>query len=421
MPRTPTLLLILTLCASARAADHAPVPEFDRIVIDDDLPGAYQVEVADVNGDKKPDIVALGGSTVAWYENPTWKKRIITDKATTPGVISTATRDLDGDGRAEVAIGYDFEMNQPKRGELLIATQGETLDDPWITRHLGHFGSIHRLRWGDFDNDGLTDLILAPIFGESAKPPTYDQEPATLLCLRTTEPIKKARDWKWDRMPLMKRPVIHAIEVLEPIDREPITDGLPAPKTQVLSASNLGVASVLRDPKMAIGDEAPLISATMFPGAEGPPPARGSSEIHLGRFRTPEGASDHFYATIEPWHGTQVVIWQALHVPGDDISHYGKKVRTVLDDTLDGGHALWVADVDHDGDDEIFAGHRGKDHRVSIYNFDGKSWTRTVLDRDIAAQDFRGGDLDGDGTPDVVGVGGSTHNVVWYRPKKPEN
>ena len=44
-----------------------------------------------------------------------------------------------------------------------------------------------------------------------------------------------------------------------------------------------------------------------------------------------------------------------------------------------------------------------------------QTWTKTVIDRDIAAQDLRGGDLDGDGTPDVVAVGGSTHNVVWYR------
>ncbi len=99
----------------------------------------------------------------------------------------------------------------------------------------------------------------------------------------------------------------------------------------------------------------------------------------------------------------------------------GSKVRTVLDDTLDTGHALWTADVDGDGDDEIFAGHRGKDHRVSIYNYNGKTWDRTVLDRDIAAQDLRGADLDADGTPDVVSVGGSTHNVIWYRPKKPQN
>ncbi len=91
--------------------------------------------------------------------------------------------------------------------------------------------------------------------------------------------------------------------------------------------------------------------------------------------------------------------------------------RTVIDDTLADGHALWVADVDGDGDQEIFAGHRGKDHRVSMYDFDrsNQKWKKTVIDRDIAAQDLRGGDLDGDGTPDIVAVGGSTHNVVWYR------
>jgi hypothetical protein len=92
--------------------------------------------------------------------------------------------------------------------------------------------------------------------------------------------------------------------------------------------------------------------------------------------------------------------------------------RTIIDDTLSDGHALWVADVDGDGDDEVFAGHRGKDHRVSMYDFDGKTWVKTVLDRDIAAQDLRGGDIDGDGRPDVVAIGGATHNIVWYRPKK---
>jgi hypothetical protein len=80
-----------------------------------------------------------------------------------------------------------------------------------------------------------------------------------------------------------------------------------------------------------------------------------------------------------------------------------------------------VADVDGDGDDEIFAGHRGKDHRISMYDLDRatQKWTRTVLDHDIAAQDLRGGDLDGDGTPDVVAVGGATHNVVWYKFHRP--
>ena len=47
-----------------------------------------------------------------------------------------------------------------------------------------------------------------------------------------------------------------------------------------------------------------------------------------------------------------------------------------------------------------------------------QTWKKTVIDREIAAQDLRGGDLDADGIPDVVAVGGSTHNVVWYHFKR---
>ena len=119
---------------------------------------------------------------------------------------------------------------------------------------------------------------------------------------------------------------------------------------------------------------------------------------------------------IEPWHGNRSPFTWSIETRD---AFEQSSPRTVLDDTLADGHALWVADVDGDGDDEVFAGHRGKDHRVSMYDFDRakNEWKRTVIDRDIAAQDLRGGDLDGDGTPDVVAVGGTTHNVVWYRPK----
>ena len=121
-------LLFFTACCLLPAAYSQ---EFDRIVIDANFPGAYQVEVADVNGDKKPDVIAVGGSTCAWYENPTWKKRIVTGPKQTPGIISSATADLDGDGKAEIAIAYEFGMNPPTKGKLLLAVQGKGLDDPW--------------------------------------------------------------------------------------------------------------------------------------------------------------------------------------------------------------------------------------------------------------------------------------------------
>jgi hypothetical protein len=145
---------------------------------------------------------------------------------------------------------------------------------------------------------------------------------------------------------------------------------------------------------------------------------RGASEVHAGRMAD----GQCLLATIEPWHGTRVAVYLAAIQKRDDGSQSLGPFsgRTVLDDTLVDGHALWVADVDLDGDDEVFAGHRGKDHRVSMYDFDRtrNQWQKTVLDREVAAQDLRGGDLDGDGAPDIVAVGGSTHNVVAYRTKK---
>ena len=136
-------------------------------------------------------------------------------------------------------------------------------------------------------------------------------------------------------------------------------------------------------------------------------PSEVAGEVHLG-----QANGSRFIATVEPWHGAEASVY-VENAPGS--LKFGPRI--VIDDTLAEGHALWVADVDGDGDQEIFAGHRGKDHRVSMYDFDRshQKWTKSVIDREIAAQDLRGGDLNGDSTPDVVAVGGSTHNVVWYK------
>jgi hypothetical protein len=369
--------------------------EFDRIVIDANFPGAYQVEVADVNGDRKPDIVAVGGSTCAWYENPTWKKRIVTGLRETPGIISSATADIDGDGRAEIAIAYEFGMNSPTKGKLALAMQGPGLNDPWKTKLLHDIGSIHRLRWGDTNGTRGRDLIIAPLFGPEARPPDYQQAPATIL--RVSMAIR-ILDNELTFQALASRLVLHAIEVID-VNGDGLAD--------ILTADNEGVQLIYHKASHGTQGQQDWKAIPLITGYPGAAPKRGCSEIHLGH-----ADGKRFLATVEPWHGTEVVV----NTESEPASlKFGS--RTVIDGTLADGHALWVADVDGDGDDEIFAGHRGNDHRVSLYDFDRNKeiWTKTVIDRDIAAQDLRGGDLNGDGTPDVVAVGGATHNVVWYR------
>ena len=395
-----TLSLMLISLSFGLIPVRADDLKFERIVVDADFPGGYQVEVADVNGDKRPDIVALGGGICAWYENPSWKKRIITNATQTPGVISSATIDLDGDGKAEVAIAYDFEMNEPKRGNLLLAEQGATVDDPWRLTPIGHrpgqgWGSIHRLRWGNFLAKDKPSLIVAPIFGEEAKPPLFTERGKIRIVLTHVSQGKKSFDAR-SHIDEDALPVLHAIEVKD-IDG----DGYAS----ILTASNLGVHLVRVVGGSEVGCQ--FRFTPLIPGASGDAPKRGSSEVHLGALAD----GTRLLATLEPWHGNEVVVYTS---DAPKSLKFGN--RTVIDDTLADGHALWVADVDKDGNDEIFAGHRGKDHRVSVYKYDGKTWIKTVVDREIAAQDLRGGDLDGDGAPDVVAIGGATHNVVWYRP-----
>lgn len=380
-------LLLSAWCLSKSALAQ------ERTVIDANFPGAYQVEVHDVNGDNRPDVIAVGGSTCAWYENPTWKKRIVATGKQTPGIISSASADLDGDGKAEIAIAYEFNMNKPSTGKLLLGRQGAGPDDPWKLEPIADVPSIHRLRWRDLGGDGRLDLIVAPIFGRDARPPDFTVPARLQVFSNRQDPEHRT----WKATVLGTRPVIHAIEVID-------ADG--DGDLDVLTASNEGV-DLFRPSEGARNPQ------SLSPGASGQAPKRGSSEVHLGHLSD----GRRFLATIEPWHGSEVVVaFERPATPGsNDATVFGP--RLVIDNTLADGHALWVADIDGDRNDEIFAGHRGKNHRVSMYKLDraGKSWTPTILDREVAAQDLRGADVDGDGTPDVVAVGGSTHNVVLYR------
>lgn len=66
----PLVLLVLPLLAAA------PPVAFVEHTIATDLRGGYQVVVADLNHDGKPDVIALasGMSELVWYENPGWQR-----------------------------------------------------------------------------------------------------------------------------------------------------------------------------------------------------------------------------------------------------------------------------------------------------------------------------------------------------------
>jgi len=419
--------ILLSLCVCACSA--AQVPKFRRVVLDDNFTAGYQVAVADVDGDGRPDVVALGetpAGQIAWYKNPSWKRYPISVDATRED-IDFALHDIDGDGELEIAVASDFRLHQSTYGGTISwLKRGKSLDQPWIVHRIDAEPTAHRVRWADVDADGRKELICVPILGRGAKAPEYDQKPARLLLYRipSTNPFDL---WPKEVIDEMLH-VTHGVAVCD-FDG----DG----RDEILTASFEGVH--LFD-LVGSGENIRWTKTHLCSGNQEREVPRGSSEVSLGKLR----GGRRFIATIDPWHGNEVALYfppapepsAASNPPAGSKTALGLWERHVLDDTLSQGHALCCADFDGDGSDEIIAGFRGRGGGIYIYcsaDESGTRWEKSVLDEGgIAAQgffvfDFNPSDFSakGDGFPDFVATGGATHNVHLYlnmgRGQKKEN
>ena len=138
---------------------------------------------------------------------------------------------------------------------------------------------------------------------------------------------------------------------------------------------------------------------------------RGASEVRVGRL--PNAA--RMLASIEPFHGNQVVVYTAGVREGELWR------RQVVDDSLKGGHAVACGDLIGIGSDQVVVGWRLPDAngrvgiRLYIPNDTGTSWTRvTVDDNQMACEDLRLADFDDDGRLDIVAAGRATKNLRVY-------
>jgi hypothetical protein len=377
---TAAVLAVTARFAPLTAQAPAGSVQFVAHEIGTGLRGGYQVVVADMNKDGKPDIIALasGVPELVWFENPGWQRHVIA--ADRKQMINTSAYDLDGDGIPELALAEGFTTSpKTSTGVLSILMHNGDPAQPWTVKEIDRIPTAHRLRWVDADGSGKKVLMLAPLIGPEAVAPDY-KSPVTIDYYR-------APDFKRETVTDTFTGLIHGIE--------PMT--WPGVKGQaVMSAGFMGIYLH----KFANGKWTPT---ELIKGDPDPWPKSGASDIALGHL-----GKQRFIATIEPWHGNEIVVYR---------ENGSSWPRQMIDDTIADGHAIIVSDFDGDGRDEIIVGQRGGTHSLIMYSSspDGATWTRRVLDEGgMAGAGCAASDLNGDKRMDIVCIGTATANVKWY-------
>ena len=110
--------LILSWLGSLSVSAQIPTPQFKIQVVDNQIAIGYGLAIGDVDGDKKPDILLADQKDIVWYKNDgssgPWKRYVMATNLTSKDNVCIAARDIDGDGRVEVAVGAMWNPAETK-------------------------------------------------------------------------------------------------------------------------------------------------------------------------------------------------------------------------------------------------------------------------------------------------------------------
>ncbi|MBG85328.1 MAG: hypothetical protein CMO80_00295 [Verrucomicrobiales bacterium] len=361
----------------------APQFKWERVDVGE-IEIGYGVQIADVNGDGKVDILLADKKSIQWYQNPSWEKHVIAKDLTERDNVCITARDLTGDGKCEIAVGAQWNpgntTDADASGAVFYLVPGSNRTKKWTPTKLQNEPTVHRMHWIK-SSDGVHSLVVKPLHGRGNKGGVGRGG----LILEYHMPKNNRSDWTTE----VVSDFMHLTHNFHPVnwddDRE--EELLIAGKEGIWFFNERGG----KWEKRQLTDKA-------------------AGEIRDGRL--PDGK--RFIVTIEPHHGiaatvyveTKEGLWQNT---------------SVLDNELVAGHALQVGDLLGLGNDQIVVGWRGQrkaEPGIKIFtpaNKDGSKWHgQKISGKGIAIEDLKVADLNGDGKLDIIAAGRATKNLVVF-------
>jgi hypothetical protein len=387
------LLAVFVCSFTAAAADpptsgDIPTPKFERQVIDANIQIGYGLAIGDVDGDGKPDILLADKKQFVWYRNPDWKRFVMAEDLTPQDNVCIAARDIDGSGKVSVAVGAGWnpsETTDPtKSGAVFYLIRPKDPTQHWEPVRLHHEVTTHRMAWVKA-TDGHFQLVVVPLHGLGNK---YGEGNGVRI-LAYDVPEDPHGEWK-THLISDKMHMTHNLEVFD--------------NNKIFVAGREGILACYN----AVEGGREWGSLIAAPSRE---MKAGAGEVRRYEYDMPLCVG---IATIEPMHGNAV----AFYFTGADVVNK----RTILDESLAEGHALACADLLGMKRDQVIAGWRApnKERKVGIKLYvplddKGDKWqTHMIDDNQMACEDLKIADLDGDGQPDILASGRATHNLVIY-------